>query len=54
MQLVLFVTTALVLWLVLWALGQKAMDSFIYASIILLIGATLEILKKHLPNRDAQ
>jgi hypothetical protein len=52
MQLTLFTTAGLVVWLVLWSIGQKAFDAFLLAGLIILIGATLEILKHYLPNRD--
>ena len=51
MSLVLWTTTALVIWLVLWALGTKAFDAVMLAVVIILIGATIESLKKYLPNR---
>jgi hypothetical protein len=52
MAMTLWTTAALVIWLVLWSIGQKAMDSFILAALIIIVGATLEILKRYLPNRD--
>ena len=52
MALTLWTTFALVLWLVLWSLGAKAFDSFMLAVLIILIGATVESLKKYLPNRS--
>jgi hypothetical protein len=52
MALTLWTTAALVIWLVLWSLGQKALDSFILAALIIIIGATLEILKRYMPNRE--
>ena len=51
MAMTLWTTAALVIWLVLWALGYKAMDAFLLAGTIILVGATLEILKKYLPSR---
>ena len=52
MALTLWTTAALVLWLVLWSLGSKAMDSAMAAIVILLIGATIHIVQRYLPNRD--
>ena len=52
MALTLWTTFALVVWLVLWAIGQKAFDAFLLAGLIIVIGATLEILKKYLPSRQ--
>ena len=51
MALTLWTTTALVLWVVLWSIGAKAFDAFMLATLIILIGATIESLKKYLPNR---
>jgi phosphate starvation-inducible membrane PsiE len=53
MQLTLFVTATFVTWLVLWAIGEKPIDAFIYSSAFLLIGLALHIVKHHLPNRDS-
>ena len=50
MALTLWTTTALVIWLVLWAIGQKAFDAFMLATLIILVGATLEVLKRYLPS----
>jgi hypothetical protein len=52
MALTLWTTFALVVWLVLWSIGQKALDAFLLAALIVLIGGTLEILKRYLPNKD--
>jgi hypothetical protein len=51
MSLVLWTTAALVVWLTLWAIGVKAFDAFMLATVIILVGATLEILKRYLPGR---
>jgi len=51
MSLVLWTTAALVVWIILWAIGAKAFDAFMLATVIILIGATLEILKRYLPGR---
>ena len=51
MPLVVWTTTALVIWLVLWAIGTNAFDAAMLAALIILIGATIESLKKYLPNR---
>jgi hypothetical protein len=53
MALTLWTTFALVVWLVLWALGSKSFDSAMLAVLIIVIGATIEILKKYLPSRRA-
>jgi hypothetical protein len=51
MALTIWTTFALVVWIVLWALGAKSFDAFMLTVTIVLIGATIEILKKYLPNR---
>lgn len=51
MSLVLWTTTALIIWLVLWALGTGAFDAFMLATVIILVGATIDSLKRYLPGR---
>ncbi|HEY5343815.1 MAG TPA: hypothetical protein VIJ66_09190 [Solirubrobacteraceae bacterium] len=51
MGLVLTVTAALVLWVVLWALGMAGFDGFILATAIILMGATVRLLAGYLPGR---
>jgi hypothetical protein len=51
MNLVLWTTFALVLWIVLWSLGTKSFDAFMLTVLIILIGATLESVKKYLPSK---
>jgi hypothetical protein len=51
MGLILTVTTGLVIWVVLWALGAKGFDAFLLAAVIILIGASLKILAGYLPGR---
>jgi hypothetical protein len=51
MGLILTVTTGLVVWVVLWALGSKGFDAFLLAAAIILVGATLKILSRYLPSR---
>ena len=51
MALTLWTTFALVLWVVLWSIGAKAFDAFMLATLLILVGATLEVLKRYLPNR---
>jgi hypothetical protein len=53
MAMTLWTTFALVVWLVLWALGYKAMDAFLLAGLIIVVGATVHILKSYLPNRTS-
>ena len=53
MGLVVATTFGLVVWLVLWALGIKAIDSFIITVVVVLLGATARMLAPYLPgNRD--
>jgi hypothetical protein len=49
MGLTLWTTTGLVVWLVLWAIGAKPLDAFMVATLIIVIGATLHILRRYLP-----
>lgn len=49
MTVTLWTTFALVLWIVLWALGTKGWDAFMLAVVIIVVGATLQTLKRYLP-----
>jgi hypothetical protein len=51
MGLVLTVTAGLVVWIVLWSLGSKAIDAFLITIIIALVGATVRMLLPHFPGR---
>ena len=51
MALTLWTTFALTLWVVLWAIGVKSFDAFLLAILIIIIGATLESVKRYLPGR---
>ena len=51
MALTLWTTFALTLWVVLWAIGAKAFDAFMLAVLIIVIGATIESVKRYLPSR---
>ena len=51
MALTLWTTFALTLWVVLWAIGVKSFDAFLLAILIIIIGATVESLKRYLPGR---
>lgn len=54
MGLVLATTFGLIVWIVLWALGSKAIDSFLITVVIVLVGATVRMLVPHLPgNRSS-
>jgi hypothetical protein len=54
MGLVLTVTAGLIIWIVLWALGAKGFDSFMLATVIILVGASVKILAGYLPGRRNQ
>ena len=51
--LVLTTTFGLVIWIVLWALGAKAFDSFLITVVIVLVGATRAMLDAYLPGNAA-
>ena len=49
MGVVVATTFGLILWLVLWALGQKAIDAFLLTVLIALVAATLRMISPYLP-----
>jgi uncharacterized membrane protein len=51
MAYVVWTTIVLLLWIVLWSLGQKAFDAALLSVSILLVAAMVEIAKRYLPNR---
>jgi VanZ family protein len=51
MALTLWTIFGLVVWIVLWSIGAKAFDAAMLLVLLVLIGATIEIVKKYLPNR---
>jgi hypothetical protein len=51
MAIVVWTTFVLLLWIVLWALGSKAFDAALLCVTILLVAATVEIVKRYLPSR---
>jgi hypothetical protein len=52
MGLVLVTTLGLIVWIVGWAMGAKALDAFLITSVILMIGAAGKILAPYLPGRE--
>jgi hypothetical protein len=52
MGLVLATTFAMLIWIVLWAMGAKALDGFLVAIVIITLAATVRILKPYLPGRE--
>ena len=54
MGLVVATTVGLVIWIVMWALGIKALDAFLITVLLILVGATMRIIAPYLPgNRDS-
>ena len=49
MGVVVATTFGLILWLVLWALGQKALDAFLLTVLIALVAATLRMISPYVP-----
>lgn len=52
MGLVVGTTAALIVWIVLWAIGWKSIDAFTISAVIILLGATGRILQPYLPGRE--
>jgi hypothetical protein len=53
MGLVVVTTVGLVFWLVIWAMGVKAIDAFMITLLLVLLGSTARIIAPYLPgNRD--
>ncbi|MDX6697453.1 MAG: hypothetical protein QOE65_850 [Solirubrobacteraceae bacterium] len=52
MALVVATATALVIWVVLWSIGQKALDAGLVALAIVILTATARIAMRYLPGRD--
>jgi len=54
MGLVVATTVGLVIWIVMWALGIKAVDAFMITLLLVIVGATMRIIAPYLPgNRDS-
>ena len=49
MGLVVATTFGLMVWIVLWALGIKAFDSFLITVLVVLLGVTARMLAPYLP-----
>ena len=52
MGLVLGTTFAMIVWIVMWSIGAKALDGFLVATVIITLAATVRILKPYLPGRE--
>ena len=53
MGLVAATTVGLVIWIVLWALGIKAIDSFLITTVIIFIGLAVRMVPTLPGNREA-
>lgn len=53
MGLILTATTGLVIWIVLWALGLKAIDGFLIPLALVIFAVVARVLGPHLPGRGA-
>jgi uncharacterized membrane protein YvlD (DUF360 family) len=53
MGLVYSIVAALALWIVVWALGAKALDSFLIAALIMIVAVTVNMLVRYIPSRRA-
>ena len=51
MGLVTTVTGGLLVWIILWSISGKGLDSFLIAVAIILVGATTKIISGYLPGR---
>ncbi len=51
MGFVLATTAGLVVWLVLWAIGAKAIDAFLVTVVIVVVALVVRITLRYLPGR---
>ena len=51
MALVAATATGLVIWVILWAIGQKAFDAFLVTLVIVLLTQVFRGLMPHMPGR---
>jgi hypothetical protein len=54
MGLLLTLIAGLVIWIVLWALGAKAFDSFMITVVMLVIAAAVRLVTPYLPGNRRQ
>jgi hypothetical protein len=47
-------TAALCLWVILWAIGVKALDGIILALLIVIVAAGIHILSAYLPGQRTE
>ncbi len=52
MGLVLATTFGLVVWIVLWATGVKAIDGFMITTVVIMVAAGGRMLAPYLPGRE--
>ena len=52
MSIIVATATALVLWIVLWAIGTKALDAMLLALGIVVLAATARIVARYLPGNE--
>lgn len=52
MGLVLATTAGLVVWLVLWSIGAKAIDAFLITTLVVLVGCLGRVLMNHIPGNQ--
>jgi hypothetical protein len=52
MGLIVSTTVGLVLWVILWAIGVKAIDAFLLTTLIILVAVGGRMLVPHLPGRQ--
>ena len=51
MGLIATIVFSLLLWIIAWALGYKAVDAFMVALVIILVAVTVRMLTPYLPGR---
>ncbi len=51
MGLAIVTTIGLVIWIVLWAIGAKAIDAFLITTVVILLGVAGRMLAPYLPGR---
>jgi hypothetical protein len=51
MGFVLATTAGLVIWIVLWAIGAKAVDAFLVTVVIVVVALVVRITLRYLPGR---
>jgi len=45
------IVASLSLWIVLWALGAKALDSFLLAALLMIVAVTVQMLTRYHPSK---